>query len=85
MNVFDCCLSGVMKGSTYLGIRATQPPNQLCAYMYIGALHLSQRFIQLIPGIEVIKLEYSLKLKIKRNDWLLADTCPQPANHYALF
>ena len=24
---------------------------------------------------EVIKLEYSLKLKIKRNDWLLADTC----------
>ena len=27
------------------------------------------------PGLEVIKLEYSLKLKIKRNDWLLADTC----------
>ena len=25
-----------------------------------------------------IKLEYSLKLKIKHNDWLLADTCPQP-------
>ena len=24
------------------------------------------------PGLEVIKLEYSLKLKIKRNDWLLA-------------
>ena len=23
---------------------------------------------------EVIKLEYSLKLKIKRNDWLLGDT-----------
>ena len=23
------------------------------------------------PGIEVIKLEYNLKLKIKRNDWLL--------------
>ena len=30
------------------------------------------------------KLEYSLKLKIKRNDWLLADTCPQAANHCAL-
>ena len=28
---------------------------------------------------------YSLKLKIKRNDWLLADTCPQAANHGALF
>ena len=27
-----------------------------------------------IPGLEVIKLEYSLKFKIKRNDWLLADT-----------
>ena len=26
-------------------------------------------------GLEVIKLEYSLKLKIKRNDWLLVDTC----------
>ena len=26
------------------------------------------------PGLEVIKLEDILKLKIKRNDWLLADT-----------
>ena len=25
------------------------------------------------PGLEVIKLEYSLRLKIKRNDWLLTD------------
>ena len=36
------------------------------------------------PGPEVIKLEYSLTLKIKPNDWLLADTCPQAANHCAL-
>ena len=36
-------------------------------------------------GPEVIKLEYSLKLKIKRNDWLLADTCPQAANQCVLF
>ena len=36
-------------------------------------------------GLEVIKLEYKLRLKIKRNDWLLADTCPQAANHCALF
>ena len=35
--------------------------------------------------LEVIKLEYSLKLKIKRNGWLFADTCPQAANHCALF
>ena len=47
------------------------------------------------PGPEVIKHECSLKLKIKHNDWLLADTCPhnwlladtclQAANHGALF
>ena len=37
------------------------------------------------PGIEVIKLEYNLRPKIKHSDWLLADTCPQAANHYALF
>ena len=35
--------------------------------------------------IEAIKLEFILKLKIKRNDWLLADTCPQAANHCDLF
>ena len=35
-------------------------------------------------GLEVIKLEFILRLKIKRNDWLIADTCPQAANHYAL-
>ena len=27
------------------------------------------------PGLEVIKLEFILKLKIKRNDWLLVDMC----------
>ena len=37
------------------------------------------------PCLEVIKLEFSLKLKIKRKDWLLADTCPQAANPCALF
>ena len=34
---------------------------------------------------EVIKLEYRLNLKIKRKDWLFVDTCPQAANHCALF
>ena len=34
------------------------------------------------PGPEVIKLEYSLKLKIKHTDWLLADT-RQAASHCA--
>ena len=37
------------------------------------------------PGLEVIKLEFILRLIIKRNDWLFADTCPQAANHCALF
>ena len=37
------------------------------------------------PGLEVIKLEFILRLKIKRNDWLLADTCLQAANHLTLF
>ena len=49
-------------------------------------------------SLEVIKLEFILKLKIKRSDWLLADMfkikrsdwlladmCPQAANHCALF
>ena len=36
-------------------------------------------------GLWVIKLELILKLKIKRNDWLLADMSPQAANHCALF
>ena len=27
------------------------------------------------PGLEDIKLEFNLKLKIKHNDWLVADTC----------
>ena len=37
------------------------------------------------PGLEAIKLEYSLRLKIKHNDLLLADMCPQAANRCALF
>ena len=37
------------------------------------------------PGLKVTKLEFILKLKIKRNDWLLADMCQQAANHCALF
>ena len=32
------------------------------------------------PGLEVIKLEFILILKIKCIDWLLVDTCPQAAS-----
>ena len=30
-----------------------------------------------IPALEVVKLQFILKLKIKRNDWLLADASNQ--------
>ena len=36
-------------------------------------------------GLEVIKFEFILKLKIKCYGCLLADTCPQAANHCTLF
>ena len=32
--------------------------------------------MRIYPSLEVIKLEYGLKLKIKRNDWPLADKQP---------
>ena len=39
-----------------------------------------------INGLEKnLASRFILNLKIKRNDWLLADTCPQAANRYALF
>ena len=37
------------------------------------------------PSPEVIKLEFILRLIIKRNDWLLVDTCPQSANECFYF
>ena len=47
--------------------------------------HKFKLMIQRRAGLEVIKLEFILRLKIKHNDWLLADTCQQAANHCALF
>ena len=38
------------------------------------AILCASLYILYRPGLDVIKLEYSLKLKINRNDWLLADT-----------
>ena len=46
---------------------------------------LTKNHITKPAGLEVIKLEFILRLKIKRNDWLFADTCPQAANYGALF
>ena len=64
-----------------LGHVSTLGPPSVNSWSLISQLlvrHLST------PGLEVIKLEYSLGLKIKRNDWLLAAMCPQAANHCAL-
>ena len=40
-------------------------------------LPLSAMGWSVISGLKVIKLEFILRLKIKGNDWLLADMCPQ--------
>ena len=60
--------------------------------------NLAVRICQLVPyaGYRILHVYgprldktwprgYSLKLKIKRNDWLLADMGPQATNHCALF
>ena len=59
----------------YLKHKTKQKPQHI-----LGEIQTTSR-----PGLEVIKLEFILRLKIKHNDWLLADTCPQAANHCALF
>ena len=57
-----------------------------CAsYFGIQTLVDALNQVDVSTGLEVLKLEYSLRLKIKRNDWLHADTCPQSANHCPLF
>ena len=38
-----------------------------------------------ITFFKVIKLKFVLKLKIKRTNWLIADTCPKTDDHCALF
>ena len=49
---------------------AYMPASIVCLSKHMRYLYLLQR-----PGLEVIKLEFILRLKIKSNDWLLADTC----------
>ena len=73
-----------MNALTHVYHASVYTPNLTLSFTLI-TLKLIQSQIHDNPGPEVIKLEYSLKLKIKRNDWLIADTCPQAANHYALF
>ena len=54
-------------------------------YMYVHVNSINRMYWPAnLPGLEVIKLVF-IELKIKRNDWLLADTCPQETNDCALF
>ena len=46
--------------------------NTLCPFCFFNHFDGKKR-----PGLEVIKLEFILRLKIKHNGWLLADTCPK--------
>ena len=55
-----------------------------CTYIFSKMTERSYR-MYVSSGLEVMKLEFNLKLKIKCNDWLLADTCPQAANRCRLY
>ena len=50
------------------------------SYQFLNYLDEDER-----AGHEVKKPEFILKLKIKHNDWLLVDKCPQAANYNAVF
>ena len=52
----------------------------------LEVIKIVSEYDQEIPQSQTAdKLEFILRLKIKRNDWLLTDTCPQAAKHSALF
>ena len=59
---------------------------KLCCGVSVLCLGVCLRsMILALLGLKVIKLEFIFRLKIKPNDWLLADTCPQADNNCALF
>ena len=47
--------------------------NDLCLCYSVSKKFYYLNLLQAQTGLEVIKLECSFKLKIKRNDWLLAE------------
>ena len=56
-------------------ISITRKPNDTNRHHLSHCSRVTQA-IAVWPGLEVIKLEFFFRLKIKRHDWLLADTCP---------
>ena len=81
------CLPSVRQTKVKKKLKETFKHPKWNISMFANYVHPSNFIIELggISGLEVKKLEVFLKLKIKRNDWLLADTCTQAANHCALF
>ena len=77
--VFIICKSTHLGG----GVGGGGKSKQLGLIIFSPKLEIVNLIIS--SALEVIKLEYSLRLTIKRNNWLLADTCPQAANHCSLF
>ena len=58
-------------------------PESKVGLFYLYATALSE--IQICSRPRGNKIEYSLKIKIKCNDWLLANTCPQASNKCTSF
>ena len=66
------------------GVR-TPSPSSGSAHVERDISPQSSLLAKIRTGPEVLNFEFIRKLKIKSNDWLLADTRPQTANHWALF
>ena len=52
------------------------PLKFIVIFSMLAALNVLLGYNFMLPGHEVMKLEFILKLKIKSNDWLHADRCP---------
>ena len=61
--------------------------DMLCCSCNVFVDPIMRLWFMLGPVFAVVRCVLSSLpiIKIKRNDWLLADTCPQAANHCALF
>ena len=73
------------KMKMYFRLSARFMSQMFCNFVLSSLISVAILLGRQRAGLEAIKLEYSLRLKIKCVDWLFSDTCPQAANHCALF